>query len=232
MIKNRFNDLVTLILEHDFLEIKGKFIPTLFFFLVFVGSLAGLLTYFYEKPLASLDAHSLVGLLSKFSVILFVGLFMILSLVRRKPVSKSQGLRPRVIAIGGSFIATLIPFLPRAELSSGTLLAASVVTCLGTLLSVIALGFLGKSFSLMAESRELITTGPYSVVRHPLYLFEEITIAGVVVQFFSPYALGIFVIQIWLQLQRMKYEESILEKTFPEYTDYRSRVPRLIPGIY
>jgi protein-S-isoprenylcysteine O-methyltransferase Ste14 len=82
------------------------------------------------------------------------------------------------------------------------------------------------------EARRLVTSGPYAFVRHPVYLFEEITFFGVMLQYAQPWALCIFAIQLCFQLARIPYEERVLTDAFPEYADYAARTSRLIPGVY
>ena len=78
----------------------------------------------------------------------------------------------------------------------------------------------------------LVTSGPYGLVRHPLYLGEIVATFGVALQFLLPWSMALVVLQIAFQLQRMKNEERVLSKAFPEYRDYKTRTARLVPGLY
>ncbi len=84
----------------------------------------------------------------------------------------------------------------------------------------------------MAESRRLVTDGPYAIIRHPLYLAELIAILGAFIQFASPWAALIVLVQVGFQVQRMRNEESVLSLTFPDYAAYKERTARLIPGLW
>jgi protein-S-isoprenylcysteine O-methyltransferase Ste14 len=111
-------------------------------------------------------------------------------------------------------------------------MVATVLVLVGTAAGIITLMRLGRSFSMMAEARRLVTSGPYRFVRHPLYLAEELAIIGLSMQFFSAAAAFVLFVQIAFQLRRMHNEEAVLEETFPEYAAYRRRTARLLPGIY
>jgi protein-S-isoprenylcysteine O-methyltransferase Ste14 len=84
----------------------------------------------------------------------------------------------------------------------------------------------------MAEARQLVTSGVYRWVRHPLYLAEELAVVGIVLQFLSPWTGLLLAVQIAFQLRRMRNEERVLSETFPQYTDYRARTAMLLPGLY
>ena len=111
-------------------------------------------------------------------------------------------------------------------------MVSTLLILFGSAAAVIALLQLGRSFSLMAEARQLVTSGPYRLVRHPLYLAEELAIIGISMQFFSLSTAFFLAVQIAFQLRRMHNEEAVLSETFPEYAAYRDKTARLIPSIY
>lgn len=169
---------------------------------------------------------------SQASVILFLLLMIVLCIVRTPPIKKAQGLFPRITAIVGTFLMSIITIFPKPDLPLWGTVAATLLTLFGAVFSTVVLAQLGRSFSVMAEARSLVTTGPYAVVRHPLYLAEEFAMLGATLQFLSPFAVLIFVLHLLVQIQRMKNEEAVLRQVYPEYIAYQQRTARLIPTVY
>lgn len=206
------------------------------FFLLVIRAKGNELVSFFSRTKGDQDAFSglafgaSVG--SRVAVILFLVLVVILCVVRDRPLMKAKGLLPRMMAIMGSFLISVVPLFPRVELGLLHTVMATLFVLLGTALSIIVLAQLGRSFSIMAEARRLVTSGPYAVVRHPLYLAEEIAVIGTVLQFLSPYTLVICAVHLGIQIQRMKNEEAVLRDAFPEYEAYQAKTARLIPAIY
>jgi protein-S-isoprenylcysteine O-methyltransferase Ste14 len=161
---------------------------------------------------------------------LFVALAAATILTRLPPVRKSEGIAPRIAALLGTYLAFALAFLPRPDLPPVILAISSLLLIAGMLMSFAVLRWLGRAFSIMPESRRLVTHGPYALIRHPLYLCEEIAVIGVFIQVISPLAVAILIVQIVFQYRRMLNEERVLSATFPDYEDYARRTPRLIPA--
>jgi protein-S-isoprenylcysteine O-methyltransferase Ste14 len=153
-------------------------------------------------------------------------------ILRARPIGKANGVEPRISAFVGTFLVYAIPLFPRSAGTVASEMASTALILIGSSAAAFALLHLRASFSMMAEARRLVTSGPYRYVRHPLYLAEEVAICGLVLQFCSIWTAIIFVFQIAFQLRRMHNEEAVLSKILPEYAAYRKITARLIPGIY
>jgi protein-S-isoprenylcysteine O-methyltransferase Ste14 len=166
------------------------------------------------------------------SDICYFTLVITLVFLRRMPVAKSRGIWPRVVALLGANLLLAVGMLPKVSLSPPMAAVAAILTGGGTLLELIILFWLGRSFTILPEARRLVTHGPYRFIRHPIYLVSIIASLGAMVQFEQPWALVIVLAADGLQLARIHYEERVLSETFPEYADYAARTWRLVPGIY
>jgi protein-S-isoprenylcysteine O-methyltransferase Ste14 len=213
-------------------DIICRFLPAYIFFFLVLGKTLDLRTFIKEPEHAYSKTMVYAVIASKISVVLFLALNMLMVLIRMRPKGRAKGILPRVTALAGAYMISLITVLPRTEALLAQTLFATVLILLGNALSIIAISTLGRSFSIMAEARRLVTTGFYSIVRHPLYFAETVASFGICLQFLSVYSVAIFVLYVWLQIQRMKNEEAVLAEVFPEYTNYKRRTARLIPGIY
>lgn len=175
----------------------------------------------------------IADLLSRISLLAFLVSAAWFSLMRAKPLGKAPGVMPRIVALLGASLIYGIPFLPRLEEPPVWLLVlATSLAAAGNLLAAIVISRLGKSFSVMSEARRLVTGGPYRLVRHPLYLTEEIAIIGCFLPYWSLPALALFLSHLVMQLLRMRNEEAVLRATFPDYAEYARHTNRLIPGIW
>lgn len=188
---------------------------------------------FHRLDPAHLDGKTLAFGLSILAIGLYTLMIACLYVLRLQPISKFAGVWPCAAAILGGFLMSgLLFFSPRTDLPLSIQIAASVLVLVGNIFTVMVLLRLGRSFSILPESRKLVTSGPYKIVRHPLYLAEAVATLGVLINFLSPWALLLVAVQTALQLVRIRYEERVLSATFPEYAEYAKHTARLIPGIY
>ena len=185
-----------------------------------------------ETDFATIDVLGAAHLASKLATLLFVTTLGVLLVLRRTPLARTSGLHPRFAAIAGAYLGVGVVLLPPRELPAALYLASTALILGGTVFSLYAVLRLGRSLSMLPEARRLVTDGPYAVIRHPLYLGEAIALVGLTLQYFSPTAAALFVVQCAFQLERIKNEEKILSQIFPEYRDYTTRTARLVPGLY
>jgi len=82
---------------------------------------------------------------------------------------------------------------------------------------------LGPAFSVGAEARRLVTTGLYSRLRHPIYVFGTMAFLFSLLALQGWRALVSWVVVILIQVARARREDRVLAEAFgTEYAAYRS----------
>jgi protein-S-isoprenylcysteine O-methyltransferase Ste14 len=144
-------------------------------------------------------------------------------------------------------IPILVPFylsiyLPPAEhlfikhqLSNSVVITGFLILIIGISLRLLSLITLKSNFSLSINSNHsnnLVVSGLYRYIRHPLYLASLLmSFAGCVI--FSCVIIWIFpVITLIAVIVRIKEEEVALAEDYPEYIEYKNKTYKLIPFIY
>ena len=113
---------------------------------------------------------------------------------------------------------------------------ASVLTVAGAIFIVWSQRTLGKQWSFSArvvEGHQLITYGPYSVVRNPIYASLALLMVSLGMTFATPLRVAIaLLLYVTGTLMRIGAEEELMRATFGEqWEEYRRRVPALIPWL-
>ncbi len=108
---------------------------------------------------------------------------------------------------------------------------AAVLTIGGLAIALWGLAHLRRNFSVFVEVREIVTTGPYAYVRHPLYLGEITMAAGL--WLCAPTVFGFALVGTLsvLQLERAGMEEARLAAASPTYASLMTRTGRLLPRL-
>jgi len=106
----------------------------------------------------------------------------------------------------------------------------------GTMLRIWPVFVLGDRFSglvAIQPGHALVTTGVYSVIRHPSYAGLVISGFGWGLAFRSVVGVLLAAMYVPPLIARMNAEERLLQSQFgAQYDAYRARTSRLIPGIY
>lgn len=164
--------------------------------------------------------------------LVFYVLMVTLLLVRRESRSSAPSRRATWAAYAGTFSPFLLILNGESTAASKGLTAISIVVItVGLAFSVYSLGWLGRSFSAVPQARELVCSGPYRFVRHPLYVGEFVSFAGAALAVITPFSALVFVVFAGLQTYRATQEEKVLRAVFPEYQSYMSRAGRFVPRL-
>jgi len=90
----------------------------------------------------------------------------------------------------------------------------------------------GSTIETVADQK-VIATGPYALVRHPMYVGVLIMIIGIPLALGSWWGLAIVALELPVLLWRILDEEKLLKNTLPGYTEYTQKVQhRLVPYLW
>ena len=92
--------------------------------------------------------------------------------------------------------------------------------------------FAGTIIQVESEQR-VISSGPYAIVRHPMYLGMCVTALAMPVALGSSVALIVFALLVPVLIYRLIHEERILRRNLPGYAGYCEDTRfRLVPGVW
>ncbi len=156
------------------------------------------------------------------------GLVVLLLVFRRDSRLLSRSPWDWLVALGGTFTVLLVrPATTTIVMES----VGIVLQIAGTLFAIYGKVSLGRSFGLVAANRGIVSSGPYRIVRHPIYLGYLATHIGFLLANWSPRNIALYIVIYFFQISRILSEERLLKEDEP-YRAYCERVRyRLIPFI-
>ena len=178
----------------------------------------------------------------------FIVFLVALGLARRE---KDQGKRVAEVRSSTSIVGVLVQMLAFATVGFGPMVpslpsispaaigeAAAVLALMGLTIGLFfaASRAMGANWSIVARTREdheLVTWGPFAVIRHPIYtgLFAAMLAMAVAFGHWRALIVGVplYWIGTWL---RVAQEEKLLRAQFgAAYDAYAARVKRFVPGL-
>jgi len=170
--------------------------------------------------------------------------------IRRSPNLKPRSARETFLWMGWLIVIigwAVQPFLVRGGDGPFGMRLISTLLNPGLLLLGLALVLVGYAFTLWCyaamgdtwriginrhEKNALVTHGPYRLVRHPIYLFQFVILAGVALLLPTPVSIIILGVHLACVLIKSSDEESYLLTAHGiAYRDYLAHTGRLIPKL-
>jgi protein-S-isoprenylcysteine O-methyltransferase Ste14 len=162
-----------------------------------------------------------------------------------KPTARHESVRSRLLHIVPLAMAMGLLWLPRALLpllgerilprAAWTFWMGAAVTLAGLLFSVLARAYLGGNWSgtvTVKENHELVTGGPYSLVRHPIYTGLLLAIMGSAFARGDLAGVAAVALAFWALWRKLGIEERWMHEQFGEkYVAYSQRVAALVPYL-
>jgi protein-S-isoprenylcysteine O-methyltransferase Ste14 len=207
----------------------SRLLPALFFSVF----LARQLLFLWDGLHSVHNAYDYLFVLQQLLALAYFTMLVVLYTTRLPKRGTDHRVAVVFIAFTGTFSAIVAPFLPAGGHREGLVVAADLLATLGLAYSVWGLAYLRRSFSIIPEARRLVTGGPYSLSRHPVYLGEIVAAIGVNLATAGwPGALAILYF-IGCELLRIRWEEGVLARAFPnDYPAYARRVARYLPNPF
>jgi protein-S-isoprenylcysteine O-methyltransferase Ste14 len=159
------------------------------------------------------------------------------------PAPEDRG--TKVILVGALVIAIAAGWTVASTVTSlevpgngwAWVLVGVVVIWLGIALRVWAIAALGRFFRrdvLIQQGHEVVTAGPFRVVRHPAYAGNLIACLGLGIALGNSLALVILVVVPLLgHIPRIRVEEAALAHSLGEpYSRYAATTARIVPGVW
>jgi protein-S-isoprenylcysteine O-methyltransferase Ste14 len=167
-------------------------------------------------------------------IVFWVG-WLVAAFTAKGSVSRSRGFGPRGIAAVGVLILIRGFRGSSVEVHSWPLaIVGTVLFVAGIALAIWARVIIGRNWGMPTSERaepELVTAGPYAVVRHPIYSGILLALVGTALAV-SLIGLGITLIVGAYFVWAARIEERNLTETFPSaYPAYMARTKMLIPFL-
>lgn len=153
------------------------------------------------------------------------------------PVERGSFYRILAVLIGTILAAFLLQEMRYEAFAPVLKMVGTVLFAAGVFLRFWGILHLKSQFTrhvTVREGDEIVSTGPYRKLRHPLYTGLFFIAIGMPLYFTSPVAAVVGgALMVWALLKRIDYEEKLLvEKFGGQYEQWMKQRARLIPFIY
>jgi protein-S-isoprenylcysteine O-methyltransferase Ste14 len=206
----------------------SRWIVTGIFAVLAAGGIAGAIEAWGDAfAESSVRAWSIAGFLSLRTAVL---LAVSVCVFTRKP-PRRHSRDPVAFVACAVALASVVLLEKPSETAATSLVVVGDLIALGAWVwLLVSFVTLGRCFGLLPEARGLVTSGPYRLVRHPVYLGEFCAVGGLLIASPTVRNLALTAAFVAAQAIRMRMEERALTAEFPAYASYADRTPRLVPN--
>ena len=148
--------------------------------------------------------------------------------------SRGEGWVIGQFVIGAAILVST--FFTRVELPFFVQLIGGALFLIGGIIAGAGLLHLGENLTPFPKPKDgnhaLVTSGMYSIVRHPIYSGIALGALGWTLWWGTLLGIALAILLfIWFDLKSRREEKWLVEK-YPEYAAYQARVKKLIPFVY
>jgi len=161
--------------------------------------------------------------------------------LRAGPAAEREPLQKRLqalasICVGAIFVVSALDYrMGWSSVPTSVVVLGNVLVAIGFWLTFWvfrANSFASSTIELSAGQR-VIDTGPYALVRHPMYAAALLLFCGVPLALGSWWGLLVLLPLLAVLVVRLLDEEVFLARNLPGYTEYCAKVRyRLLPGVW
>lgn len=148
-----------------------------------------------------------------------------------------------ILILAMSLVSVVVPvvhwayFLPEKDGYDWVFFTGAAMIVTGIVFRAMAVRYLGKYFTATVQIREdhsLITTGPYSIVRHPSYTgaFLAIVAGGVVLGSLAGFIISCMAMMIAYYVRIGIEEKELTDRFGNEYLQYKQRTKMIVPYVW
>ncbi len=174
-----------------------------------------------------------------------VGIIMMIfnpDLLKRRLDNKEKESEQKVVVLLSALMFIIGFILAGLNYRYNFYILPNIITFIGVfifIISYIMYGIVLKENTYLArtikveDNQELIDTGLYKVVRHPMYMITIFLFLSMPLVLGSLYSFIVFLIYPFIIIKRINNEEKVLEKELKGYKEYQKKVKyKLIPFIW
>jgi protein-S-isoprenylcysteine O-methyltransferase Ste14 len=186
-----------------------------------------------ESASVTIDPRPIIGI----SWLVFFIAWFIMAMIyggggRRSNDAAAIGLR--VLMLGSAYLAVRYgdSVRPFGAVTEGVAEVGAIVCIIGLLFAIWARVTLGRSWGMpmtLHDDPELVTSGPYRYVRHPIYTALSLMLIGTSLVY--PIVILPCLITIVYCTFAARREERDMEQRFPAYAAYRQRSKFIVPFL-